>query len=429
MKPSVVNKHPAAFMLRAFSSRNYRLFFCGQIVSLSGSWITTTATAWLVYRLTGSAFLLGLVGFSTQLPALLLLPFAGYVVDRKNRHRILLLTQTLSMLQSFALAALTLTHQINVPWLLALCAFQGMINAFDMPCRQAFIVELVENKTDLGNAIALNSSMFNAARLAGPAIGGLIITTVGEGWCFLIDGVSYGAVIAALTAMRLKPRAIPPKTGSFPAHFGEGWKYAIASKPILSIISLLALMNLFGVSYTVLLPVFAGSVLKGGPHTLGFLMSAIGAGALLGALWLASRQSVLGLGRVIAFASAVFGTALITFSLSKILWLSLVILVAGGAGVMLQMASCNTILQTIVDDDKRGRIMSLYVMAVVGTAPFGSLLAGFLSDRIGAPNALFFCGVICLSGAFWFYRQLPGIRKVVRPIYANLGIIPAEVTA
>lgn len=429
MKPSVANTHPAAFMLRAFSSRNYRLFFCGQIVSLSGSWITTTATAWLAYRLTGSAFLLGLVGFSTQLPALLLLPFAGYVADLRNRHRILLLTQTLSMLQSFALAALTLTHQINIPWLLTLCAFQGMINAFDMPCRQAFIVELVENKKDLGNAIALNSSMFNAARLAGPAIGGLIITTAGEGWCFLIDGVSYGAVIAALMAMRLKPRAIPQRTGSFLAHFGEGWKYALASKPILSIISLLALMNLFGVSYTVLMPVFAGAVLKGGPHTLGFLMSSIGAGALLGALWLASRKSVLGLGRVIVFASAVFGTALVSFSLSKILWLSMVILVAGGAGVMLQMASCNTILQTIVDDDKRGRIMSLYVMAVVGTAPFGSLLAGFLSERIGAPNALFFCGVICLSGAFWFYRQLPEIRKVVRPIYANLGIIPAEVTA
>lgn len=429
MKPSAVNKHPAAFMLRAFSARNYRLFFSGQIVSLMGSWITTTATAWLVYRLTGSAFILGLVGFSTQLPALLLLPFAGYVVDRKNKHRILLLTQTLSMAQSLALAALTLTHQINVPWLLALCAFQGMVNAFDMPCRQAFVVELVENKKDLGNAIALNSSMFNAARLAGPAIGGLIITTVGEGWCFLIDGVSYGAVIAALLAMRLKPRSIPQKDVSFLAHFGEGWKYVLASKPIFSIISLLALMNLFGVSYTVLMPVFAGSILNGGPHTLGFLMSAIGAGALLGALWLASRKSVRGLGRVIAVSSAVFGIALIAFSFSKILWISLVILVAGGAGVMLQMASCNTILQTIVDDDKRGRVMSLYVMAVVGTAPFGSLLAGFLSDRTGASNALLLCGVICLGAAAWFYRQLPEIRKAVRPIYTNLGIISAEVTA
>lgn len=421
--------HPAAFMLRALRARNYRLFFSGQIVSLTGTWITNTATAWLVYRLTGSAVMLGLVGFCTQLPAFLLLPFAGYIADQRNKHRILVTTQTFSMLQSFALAALTFTHQINVPWLLALSALQGILNAFDMTCRQAFIVELVENKKDLGNAIALNSSMFNAARLIGPAIGGLIITSAGEGWCFFIDGVSYLSVLAALLAMRLKPRVIPRKAGNFFTHFKEGWQYILASKPILCILALLSLVNLFGVSYTVLLPLFAGVILKGGPHTLGFMMTSIGAGALLAALWLASRKSVLGLGRVISWASASFGAALIAFSFSQTLWLSLLFLVAAGGGFMLQMASSNTILQTIVDDDKRGRIMSLYIMSVMGTAPFGSLFAGFLSQKIGAPGALLICGVICMSGAFWFYRQLPEIRKVVRPIYANLGILPPEVTA
>lgn len=385
--------------------------------------MTNTATAWLIYRLTGSALLLGLVGFCGQLPAFILTPFAGLIVDRMSRRRLLLITQTFSMLQSLALAVLTLGHQITIPWLLVLSAFQGMINAFDMPCRHTFVVEMIEDKKDLGNAIALNSSLFNLARLSGPAIGGIIIAAVGEGWCFLIDGASYIAVIMALTAMTVKTRARSKHTGNTVSQLQEGWRYAVKSKPIRSIIGLLALVSLMGVPYAVLMPIFAGTVLGGGPHTLGFLMAASGIGALTGALWLAARKSVLGLGKVISFATAIFGIGLIAFSFSHILWVSLILLVITGCGFMLQMAASNTILQTIVEDDKRGRVMSLFIMAFMGTAPFGSLLAGSLSQTLGASNTLRIGGICCVCGFLWFHGQLPGIRKAVRPIYVHLGII------
>jgi len=415
-------------MLRALRYRNYRLFFSGQIVSLIGTWITNVATSWLVYRLTGSALLLGLVGFSGQLPAFLLSPFAGLVVDRRNKHKILIVTQTLSMLQSFALAVLMFGHWITIPWLLVLSAIQGLINAFDMPCRHAFVVEMVEKREDLGNAIALNSSMFNAARLIGPAIGGVLIAVVGEGWCFFVDGVSYLAVIMALLSMVLKMKEPLKRTGaSTVSQLKEGLKYALRSKPIRSLLILIALVSFMGVPYMVLMPVFAGAILNGGPHTLGFLMTAAGAGALIGALWLASRKSVLGLGRIIALATVTFGIGLIAFSFSRSLWPALVFLVTAGLGFMVQSASTNTILQTIVDDDKRGRVMSLFIMAFIGTAPFGSLLAGSLSQKIGVPHTLLISGVCCLGGAFWFYKQLPEIREAIRPIYKNLGIIPEVV--
>ncbi len=411
------------FMLRALRYKNYRLFFGGQIVSLMGTWMTSTATSWLVYRLTGSALLLGLVGFCSQMPAFILLPFAGLVVDRVNRRKLLLITQILSMIQSFALAILTLGHWITMPWLLVLSAFQGLINAFDMPGRHSFVVEMIEDKKDLGNAIALNSSLFNMARLLGPAIGGMIIAAWGEGWCFLIDGFSYVAVILALLALVVKPHPVSQKSGNALTQFKEGWQYAAKSKPIRSMIGLLALVSLMGVPYTVLMPVFAKTILGGGPHTLGFLMAAIGAGALLGALWLAARQSVRGLARVILYATAAFGVGLIAFSFSHTLWLSLILLVMVGCGFMLQSASSNTILQTIVEDDKRGRIMSLFVMAFMGTVPFGSLLAGSLSQSLGAPNTLRIGGLCCIAGFFWFNKQLPEIRKSIRPIYVQLGII------
>ena len=415
----------SAFLARALSSRNYRLFFGGQIVSLTGTWMTNVATSWLVYRLTGSALLLGIVGFSGQLPSFLLLPFAGLFVDRCNRHRLLVVTQTLSMIQSLALAALTLSGRITIPWLLALSVFQGLVNAFDMPCRQAFVVEIIEKKEDLGNAIALNSSMFNAARIVGPAIGGALIAAVGEGWCFLADGVSYLAVIVALLAMVLKIREpLKHQRVNGMSQFKEGLKYSLQSRPIRSLIALIALVSLMGVPYMVLMPVFAGVVLKGGPHTLGFLMTASGAGALIGSLWLASRKSVLGLGRAIPWATTAFGMGLIAFSFSRSLWLSIVFLVIAGCGFMVQVAASNTILQTIVEDDKRGRVMSLFVMAFMGTAPFGSLLAGSLSQKIGVPHTLFISGMCCLGGAFWFYKQLPEIREAVRPIYRTLGILP-----
>lgn len=418
-----------AFMVRALHYRNYRLFFGGQIISLVGTWMTNIATSWLVYRLTGSTLLLGIVGFSGQLPSFLLLPFAGLVVDRCDRHKLLIATQALSMVQSFALAVLTFSHQITIPWLLVLSAFQGLVNAFDMPCRQAFVVDIVEKKEDLCNAIALNSSMFNAARIVGPAIGGILIAAVGEGGCFLADGVSYLAVIVALMLMVIKIKEpLKPATAGKMSQFKEGLKYSIQSRPIRSLIGLIALVSLMGIPYMVLMPAFAGTVLKGGPHTLGFLMTAAGAGALVGALWLASRRSVLGLGRVIPLAAAAFGMGLIAFSFSRSLWLCLVVLVIAGCGFMVQMAASNTILQTIVDDDKRGRVMSLFVMAFMGATPLGSLLAGGLSQKIGVPHTLLISGVCCLAGAYWFYKQLPEIREAIRPIYKTLGIIP-EVTA
>jgi len=416
-------------MLRALAYRNYRLFFGGQVVSLVGTWITTTATNWLVYRLTGSAVLLGTVAFASQLPSFLLGPFAGILVDRIDRHRLLVVTQTISMLQSFALAALVFSGHVTIGWLIALGIVQGLVNAFDMPARQAFLLTMIEKKEDLGNAIALNSSMVNLARLIGPSIAGVVIAAVGEGWCFAIDGVSYCAVIGALVRMRIAPPAArPARERRAISEFVEGFRYAFGFKPIRSVIVLLAVVSLVGVPYSVLMPVFATMVFYGGPHTLGILMTSSGCGALLGALWLAGRRSVVGLGRVIPIAAAVFGAGLIAFSVAPALWLAIPCLVLAGFGFMVQMASSNTIIQTIVDDEKRGRVMSFYMMAFLGTAPFGSLLAGYLSAQIGPAHTLQAGGVCCLLAAAWFARALPAIRTAVRPIYVRLGILP-EVAA
>jgi MFS family permease len=411
-------------MLRALQHRNYRLFFGGQIVSLIGTWITTTATSWLVFRLTGSPFLLGVVGFAGQFPAFLLGPFAGILVDRWDRHRLLVATQTASMLQSFALAALTLSGRVTITQIVLLNIVQGVVNAFDMPGRQSLVVQLIENKADLGNAIALNSSMVNAARLVGPSIAGIVIAATSEGWCFLIDGFTYLAVIAALLNMRLvrPPAAVRPRTSAI-QQFVEGFRYTFGSTPLRSIILLLALVSLVGVPYSILMPVFAATIFRGGPHTLGFLMGASGCGALLGALWLAARKSVLGLGRIIPAATALFGCGLIAFSFAPLLWVGIPCLVVAGFGFMVQMAASNTVIQTIVDDEKRGRVMSFYMMAFLGTAPFGSLIAGSLSSRLGAPHTLLLGGICCTIGAAWFARQLPIIRATVRPIYVRLGII------
>jgi len=416
-------------MLRALSYRNYRLFFGGQVVSLVGTWITTTATNWLVYRLTGSALLLGVVGFAGQFPAFVAGPFAGIFVDRWNRHRLLVVTQTISMLQSFALAALVFSGHITLVAIILLSVVQGLVNAFDMPGRQAFLLTMVENKADLGNAIALNSSMVNLARLLGPSIAGVVIAATNEGWCFFIDGVSYIAVIVALLRMRIvgQPKGSIERPSALD-QFREGVSYALGFRPIRSIILLLGLVSLVGVPYSVLMPVFATSVFHGGPHTLGLLMTASGCGALLGALWLAQRRSVIGLGRVIPTASAIFGAGLILFSFTGALWLAVPCLTMAGFGFMVQMASSNTVIQTIVDDEKRGRVMSFYMMAFLGTAPFGSLMAGSLSQRIGAANTLRLGGSCCIAGALWFASALPAIRKAVRPIYVRLGILPEVAT-
>ena len=412
-------------MLRALGYRNYRLFFGGQVVSLIGTWITMTATNWLVYRLTGSALLLGVVGFAGQFPAFALGPFAGIFVDRWNRHRLLVVTQTVSMLQSFALAALTLSGRITVGWIIALSIVQGVVNASDMPGRQAFLLTMIDNREDLGNAIALNSSMVNVARLIGPSIAGIVIAATNEGWCFFVDGISYAAVIVALLRMQLAARPQAAAVGRSALHqFREGFHYAFGFRPIRSIILLLALVSLVGVPYSVLMPVFATEIFHGGPHTLGFLMTASGCGALVGALWLAGRKSVVGLGRIIAVMSSVFGAGLVAFSFTRTLWLALPCLMIAGLGFIVQMAASNTVIQTIVDDEKRGRVMSFYMMAFLGTAPFGSLIAGSLSTHIGAPHTLLVGGLCCMAGGAWFWSELPAIRALVRPVYAKLGILP-----
>ncbi len=410
-------------IVRALRHRNYRLFFIGQGISLIGTWLTQVATAWLVYRLTGSELLLGVVSFAGQGLAFLLTPLAGVLVDRWDRHRILLVTQTLSMLQSFALALLALTGRITVHHVILLNVLQGIVNAVDMPARQSFVVQMVDRREDLPNAIALNSSMFNGARLIGPAVAGLLIAAVGEGICFLVDGFSYLAVIASLLAMRIEPPAAAPRHGPVLRGVAEGFAYAFGFAPIRSILLLLALVSLVGMPYSVLMPVFAKDVLHGGPETLGFLMGATGIGALAGSLYLASRSSVRGLGRVIVAAASLFGAGLVAFALSRVLWLSLLVLLVVGFGAILQMASCNTLLQTIVDEDKRGRVMSLYAMALLGVAPFGSLLAGALAGAIGAPATVALSGGLCLAGGALFARKLPALRELVRPIYARKGIV------
>jgi MFS family permease len=415
------------FMLRAFSYPNYRLFFGGQIVSLVGSWISLTATSWLVYRLTGSAMALGVVGFAGQFPGFVMGPFAGAYLDRWDRHRVLVATQSISMLQSFALALLTFTGHITVPAIVALNAVQGVVNAFDMPARQAFVPTMISDRDDLANAIALNSSMFNAARLAGPSIAGVLIATAGEAWCFLVDGISYFAVILALLAMKNVSR--PDRRiahAGLVEHLLEGWRYVFGFRPIRSLMAQLAWLCLVAMPFSVLMPVFADEILGGGPHTLGFLMGASGLGALAGALWLTTRKSVLGLGRVILANTIVFGCGLMGFALSRSLVVSLLFLTIAGFGMMALTASTNTVIQTIVDEEKRGRVMSFYTMAFLGTAPFGSLFSGWLSTWIGAPHTVTLSGALCIATAAWFSRELPSIRVLVRPIYVRMGIL-AEV--
>jgi MFS family permease len=381
---------------RALRHRNYRLFFVGQGTSLVGTWITRVATSWLVYRLTGSALLLGVVGFAGQIPTFLLASFAGVAVDRWSRHRVLVAAQTLSMVQSALLAVFALTKTITVWHVIALVAFQGLINAFDTPARQAFVVEMVETREDLPNAIALNSSMVNAARLIGPSIAGVLIVAVGEGWCFAIDAVSYLAVIASLLMMRVARKPLRAEQSHVLDELLDGFRYVAAHLEIRAALLLLALVSLVGMPYVVLLPIFAKTVLHGGAHTLGALTAASGLGAIAGALWLASRKTVDGIARIVAAGGAVFGVGLMALGGSHWVWLSLPIMVVTGAGMMVQMAASNTLIQTLVEEDKRGRVMSFYTMAFFGMTPFGSLAGGVLADRVGAPATVVVGGVATL---------------------------------
>ncbi|PIU44506.1 MAG: MFS transporter [Ignavibacteriales bacterium CG07_land_8_20_14_0_80_59_12] len=413
----------AKHIFRALSHRNYRLFFGGQGVSLVGTWMQQIAMSWLVYRLTGSALLLGVVGFASQIPTFLLTTIAGVLVDRWEKRRILVVTQTFAMLQAFALAVLTLTESVVVWQIVALSAFLGCVNAFDAPARQSFVVEIVQKRENLGNAIALNSFLFNGARLVGPSIAGIVIAFVGEGICFLLNGISFAAVIVALLAMRLPLSDRKEVHSDLVQGLKEGFRYSFGSVPIRMLLASLAVVSLFGMPYAVLMPVFAKSILHGDSHTLGFLMGATGVGALVGAMYLASRKSVLGLGKLIPTATTVFGIGLMAFSQSTYVPLSLLLMLIVGLGMMVQMASTNTLLQTIVDDDKRGRVMSLYTMAFIGTAPFGSLISGSLAERIGAPSTLLIGGVICVVVAALFSRKLPVLQASVRPVYEKKGII------
>ena len=414
--------------LRALEHRNFQLFFGGQSISLIGTWMQRIALGWLVYHMTNSPFLLGVVGFAGQIPTFLLAPFAGVFADRWNRHRILIVTQSLAMVQALVLSLLVLTGTVVIWHIMVLSIFLGTINAFDTPARQSFLVEMVEKKEDLSNAIALNSSMVNVARLLGPSLAGILISVVGEGLCFLLNGVSYLAVIAALLAMKIKKRETKHQASKVWAGLREGFAYAFGFSPIGAVLLLLALMSFMGMPYTILMPVFARDVLHGGPHTLGFLMGASGVGALGGALYLASRKSVLGLGRLISVATALFGIGLVAFSHSRLLALSIPLMFITGFGMIVEMAASNTVLQTIVEDDKRGRIMSFFTMAFMGMTPFGSLFAGFLASRIGAPNTLLIGGLACLAGAAAFALKLPALREVARPVYVKMGIIPEVVS-
>ena len=412
---------------RALKHRNFRLYFGGQSISLIGTWMTRIATSWLVYRLTGSALLLGIVGFAGQIPTFIFASFAGVWVDRLNRRHVLVVTQALAMLQSLALAVLTLAKVITIQEIVVLSAFQGLINAFDMPGRQSFMVHMVEDRQDLGNAIAINSSMVNLAQLIGPSIAGIVIAGVGEGYCFLIDGLSYIAVIASLLLMRMPALVIHRQVSSMLSQFKDGWTYVSESAPIRSILYIFALIGLMGWPYMVLMPIFAGKVLKGGPSTLGFLMAAVGIGALASGITLAARRTVVGLDRRIAIGSIALGTGLVLFAASRVLWVSMLLMLATGFGLMQVTTICNTLIQTVVPEEKRGRVMGYYTMAFVGMAPFGSLLAGSLARLVGAPLTLAINGVCCVAGGIWFATLVKSIRAVMHPIFVDLGILSPEV--
>ncbi len=405
-------------MLKALQSRNYRLFASGQLVSLIGTWMQTVAQSWLVYRLTDSALLLGLTGFASQIPVFLLSPLGGVIADHIDRRRILLATQAVSMTLALTLAAVTLSGAVEVWHIFTLAALLGVANAFDIPARQAFVVSLVPRAT-LPNAIALNSSMFNGARLLGPAVAGAVVAAVGEGWCFLINGVSYIAVIAALLRIETRPaRGSAAGDASTWERIVEGFAFAWRTPPVRALLVLLGVISLMGMPYAVLMPVFADRILGGGASSYGILMSASGLGALAGAGVLALRQDLHGLGRWIAIASGCFGLTLAFFSLSRALWLSAALLVPAGFFMMIVMASSNTLIQAMVPDRLRGRVMSVYSMMFMGMAPLGALMAGTLADPIGAPATVAIGGVICIGGGAWFALRLPSLRGPARQLLA-----------
>jgi MFS family permease len=423
MKQKQIDQGAGGNILRALRHPNYRLFFGGQIISLVGTWIQQLAMSWLAYRITGSPFLLGVIGFTGQIPTLFLAPVAGVLADRLNRHRMLIITQTLAMLQAFALSFLVLTGTVSFPWLVGLSLFLGLVNSFDMPVRQSFVVQMVEDRKDLGNAIALNSTIINIARMIGPSVAGILVSLVGEGICFLLNGISYVAVIWALLLMKIKPVPVKELKSHLFAELQDGFQYVFSFPPLRSIILLIGLISLTGMSYTVIMPVYVKEILHGGANTQGFMMGTVGLGALLAALFLASRKTVVGLETYIPVAAGIVGFGLVGFSLSRTLWTALPLLFIVGLGMIIQMASSNTIIQTIVEENKRGRVMSIYTMAFMGIGPFGSLLTGGLAHVIGTPNTLLIGGLCCLAGAALFAGQIGKFHRTIRSTYLKLGLV------
>jgi MFS family permease len=424
----LINRDRFKTIFRSLQYRNYRLFFTGQSISLIGTWMQRIAMPWLVYHMTGSALLLGVVGFAGQIPTLILSPVAGVFTDRWSRYKVLLITQIVSLVQASVLAWLCLAGVIQIWEIIVLSVIMGCTNAFDVPARHSFVIDMVEHKEDLGNAIALNSLMFNGARLIGPSIAGVMLATTSEGVCFLLNAISYIFVIVSLMRMKLHITRIHKKEERILEELGEGLRYTFGFAPIKHLLILLSISSLMGMSYSVLMPVFAKEVLHGGSHTYGFLMGEAGFGALMGALFLASRKSVLKLGRIVPSSAILFGSALLGLSFSRLFPISLVLMVFIGLGMMMQTAASNTILQTITDDDKRGRVMGFYSMAIMGTAPFGSLIAGGLAKLIGAPWTIFGGGFVTIIGALFFLKKLPELRTLVRPVYVRMGIITEVAT-
>ena len=418
-------------VFRALRHRNFQLFFSGQLISLIGTWMQIIGESWLVYRLTGSSLLLGTVGFAAQIPVFLVAPIGGTVADRHNRRNLVVATQATAMVLAFIYAGLTLSGLIRVWEIMVLASCLGVVNAFDIPARQAFIVDMV-GKEDLMNAIALNSSMFNGARIIGPAIAGILVAKIGEGWCFFANAVSYIAVITGLLMMTV-PRFIPHASTTSPTqNIIEGFQYVRSTKPIRALLLLLGMISLVGMPYAILMPIFADRILHVGAQGLGWLMGATGVGALIGALSLAAKKGVRGLGTWVAVCSAGFGGALILFSLSRTLWLSLLFLVPLGLFMMVQMASSNTLIQSMVPDRLRGRVMALYSMMFMGMAPFGSFFAGALAEHIGAPLTLAIGGVACLGGSGFFALKLPSLRGEARQLIVAQSLAggdpPQEIT-
>ena len=411
---------------RALKHRNYRLFFVGQGLSLVGTWAQQVAMSWLTWRLTGSPFLLGVVAFSANAGMLLLGTFAGVMVDRVDRRRALLVTQSLLMAQAATLAVITHLGVVDVSHLIALALFLSVVQVFDVVLRQASYVHFVGDRADLPNALALNSMMVNGARVIGPALAGLVLAVTSEAVCFAINALSFLAVLASLAHMRLPTPPHPPGGAGWWASFVEGARYTLGFAPARAILGLVATTSFTIVPYSSLMPIYAKVHFAGGPQTLGFLLSAAGGGALVAMVWLAGRNTVRGLGRVIAYAALASGLALAAFSHLDVYPLALALMVPVGGGVTLAAASSNTILQTVVEDRLRGRVAGFYTLAFLGVAPLGHITAGAVADAIGVQNAFLANGLGCAAGALVFLRALPRIADEIRPIYRRLGILPDE---